>query len=478
MSRSFNHLTVLLALGVIAPVYVSAQQTNTAGKVATKNYNHIRFADKFNGDTGGKKQEAAVSDLGDGPGLVIAAPGMGTGSPRTYRDKYPILDLRQTSDIIGDSTSDPDRAPLVLLENHLGEFTTKPLAGIVILTRGSIEVRGIGTKFLSELAHHLGRSVKLNADATTAWVEVASVGSDTEATLKAPYPGGGCSNSGCTSGNASYFITQLGFAIRNTATAGTPNTTQGGESVGLTVFSDRTGGERGLYGANLNVTYGTAAGTTQGQALGLEIDLSNMSGSDDTTAISTYGLDILSAGKNRPDAGIVVNSTTNAGTNANNWLRGAFITGWSQVGMLLQGSQNHLQFFTGAAPDSNPQVGGRNSNDTAYIWNVNNDGSAKFSGVVNADRGIASAGSLPITAGGADGNITLTPGGSGVISAASFITLHSLTVSALPAPSAGNAGQIARVSDSTAVSTEGQTCMGGSSSTALAFSDGTKWKCF
>jgi hypothetical protein len=34
------------------------------------------------------------------------------------------------------------------------------------------------------------------------------------------------------------------------------------------------------------------------------------------------------------------------------------------------------------------------------------------------------------------------------------------------------------VSDSTTIAIEGQTCVGGSSSKALAFSNGTIWKCF
>jgi hypothetical protein len=52
------------------------------------------------------------------------------------------------------------------------------------------------------------------------------------------------------------------------------------------------------------------------------------------------------------------------------------------------------------------------------------------------------------------------------------------TVAQLPAAGASNAGQIRQVSDSTAVAAEGQTCVGGSANTALAFSNGTVWKCF
>jgi hypothetical protein len=52
------------------------------------------------------------------------------------------------------------------------------------------------------------------------------------------------------------------------------------------------------------------------------------------------------------------------------------------------------------------------------------------------------------------------------------------TVGALPAAVAGNKGQVRTVSDSSAVTIEGQTCVGGSTNTALAFSNGVVWKCF
>lgn len=59
-----------------------------------------------------------------------------------------------------------------------------------------------------------------------------------------------------------------------------------------------------------------------------------------------------------------------------------------------------------------------------------------------------------------------------------FFRAGSVTVANLPAAAAGNLGQTRTVYDSTAVSAEGQTCVGGSSNTALAFSNGTVWKCF
>lgn len=61
---------------------------------------------------------------------------------------------------------------------------------------------------------------------------------------------------------------------------------------------------------------------------------------------------------------------------------------------------------------------------------------------------------------------------------APFFQAPPITVSELPAAAAANAGEMRRVSDSTPVTTEGQKCIGNGSATALAFSNGTVWKCF
>jgi hypothetical protein len=67
---------------------------------------------------------------------------------------------------------------------------------------------------------------------------------------------------------------------------------------------------------------------------------------------------------------------------------------------------------------------------------------------------------------------------SGLDAVITKLALTSITVASLPPAAAGNAGQMRTISDSTPVATEGQTCVGGSTNTALAFSNGTVWKCF
>lgn len=386
--------------------------TDSAGKAATKYLNNFRFADQFPGSSGTAKQDAAIADFGANPGIVIAAPGMGTGDATTYSNPIPVLDLRQTTDVIDGVTTDPDRSSTILLEHQLGELTTRPYSGTVTLTHGSTAVTGTNTHFLTEIGPsnpllfpiHGGRSIKLDSDASTAWAEIASVTDDTHATLKVGYPGTG------GTGTASYFITQLSFTIHNSVNAGTPNTAGGGESVGMSVISDRNGGSRSLWGANFNTTYYTPASTTQAFAIPLEIDLGNYSGVDDSASTPTMGIDILSPGPNRPAIGL--NILGNKPTNA--FQRGIVVTNWGETGMLLDGPQDHLRFYTGLAPDSNAQIGGRNAAYTDYIWRINNDGSGSFPASVNFNGGIGSTGALAL-ASGANGNITLTPNGSGSV---------------------------------------------------------------
>jgi hypothetical protein len=57
------------------------------------------------------------------------------------------------------------------------------------------------------------------------------------------------------------------------------------------------------------------------------------------------------------------------------------------------------------------------------------------------------------------------------------LSVGASTVSALPA-APSSPGALIRVSDSTAIRNEGQSCAGGGTENALAFSNGVIWKCF
>jgi len=343
--------------------------TDAAGAAvgSLKKLNGIRFADQFPGANATAKLDAAIADIGSGPGMIVATPAIGAGSPTSFHNDIPIFDFRQTYDVIGGWESDPDRAPLLLLENRLGDLTTKPVTGIVTLTNSSTTVTGVGTQFLTQFpAGRIGRSIKLNADASTAWAPVLSVTDNTHMTLTVPYPGTG------GTGSASYFITQLGLVIDSIVSGGTPPP-GAGESVGVTAVSWRTGGTRGIWGANFNVGYETRS--TYSPAVGLEIDLSNDSSADAVPGVDVEeALRILTASSKRPAVGIHLQSLSAGGE----FVRGLWIdNSYSSHGIHINGPSNHL-YLVPNADDSSPMLVGRNAADSATKWAINNDGSAQL----------------------------------------------------------------------------------------------------
>jgi hypothetical protein len=70
-----------------------------------------------------------------------------------------------------------------------------------------------------------------------------------------------------------------------------------------------------------------------------------------------------------------------------------------------------------------------------------------------------------------------TDDGGNVTANASVQPGAGITVASLPS-AASNAGKMIYVTDSTAIAAEGQTCAGSSTNKALAFSNGSVWKCF
>jgi hypothetical protein len=341
--------------------------TDSAGRAVAKHFNGVRFADQFSGANATAKLDAALADIGSTPGVLIAAPPLGFGSPTIFHNNVAFLDLRQAYDPIDTVTDDPDRVALVMLENRLGDMTTRPLTGTVTLTNSSTAVTGSGTNFLTQLANHLGRSIKLDADASTSWAQIASVADDTHATLVTAYPGTG------GTGAASYFRTELGLVINNQVSGGTPNTGSGGESVGVTALSWRNGGTRGIWGGNFNTGYYTR--DPKAPAVGVEIDLSNESSADAVPGANIEeALRIISAGSKRTSAGIGLHKIFSGGE----FVRGIWINNsYSSQGIHINGPTNHL-YLVPNADNSNPMLVGRNAADSSTKWAVNNDGSALF----------------------------------------------------------------------------------------------------
>lgn len=330
----------------------------------------IRCANQFAGATPTIQQANAVANLGTTPGVVLDTYLLNAGAFPTLPNNVPILDLRQTQDFITGSSTARDRVAQFFLVSNQGNFTARALTGTVTLSNGSTSVTGSGTAFTTELAGNAsGSLIKLTADSSTSWARVASVGSDTTATLAATYTGSG------GSGSAVAGVTANPMVVKQTCSGGTVPDGGSGECVGLSVFQNRTAGNRGVYGGNLNLTYGTASTSTSGQAITLELDTTNNSGVDDTAASQTFGLAILSAGANHPNTGIQV-SASNSG---NRWLRGALIAGWSTGGVLSQGSGSNLVAIpTVGTAIGTPGVGGRDSSDSNWTWFSTVDGTGVF----------------------------------------------------------------------------------------------------
>jgi hypothetical protein len=151
----------------------------------------------------------------------------------------------------------------------------------------------------------------------------------------------------------------------------------------------------------------------------------------------------------------VANNRVTQGAAPTNWLTASF--------------SGTTACFSGNYVDS----GGISLNGTSYP----NATAGCFVG--GAQNGTFEAGAL-VSTGLVTGNamrITGGTAGSGVNPSAGILALAFYTVAALPA-AASNSGSVVMVSDSTAISAEGQTCVGMSSHTVLAFSDGANWRCF
>jgi len=131
--------------------------------------------------------------------------------------------------------------------------------------------------------------------------------------------------------------------------------------------------------------------------------------------------------------------------------------------------------FTPASGNLTWKDGGASSSEWFFIAPVDtNAHNAEI--IFNAP----SAGGIQIKATGSTSSsyLYLTGGGEGVYvgSGDAFVPGGS-TVSNLPAASSFPGGMV-QVTDSTSISAEGQTCVGGSTNIALAFSNGSTWKCF
>lgn len=176
------------------------------------------------------------------------------------------------------------------------------------------------------------------------------------------------------------------------------------------------------------------------------------------------GLNVTAAG----GAGTLCLVSTAGGTPVFASCAGSASTSWSA----LSAPSGNLTLNVGSNTSTFNGTGSITFNNPIAIAN----GSAStFSGLVTLSAGAAISGTL---SGGP--NISGAPifTGTPLFSGLPEIKLSTgYNVSSLPS-AASNTGGLVEVDDSTAIASEGQTCVGGSSNHALAFSNGSVWKCF
>jgi len=180
------------------------------------------------------------------------------------------------------------------------------------------------------------------------------------------------------------------------------------------------------------------------------------------TTLTGYEVDVSPFNSGDIGQGILINGTFGAqssnmralniakpqGAGGYQWTAGLYCT----TGAILSG--NCLQL---------PPVATGNTKTSMYInfASTNSSGTTLFGNMVQD----------------ANGNLLLQPGSGGNLKSGSGILPACVAVGSLPS-AASSAGVTYCVNDSTAIAAEGQTCAGSSSNTALAFSNGSSWKCF
>jgi hypothetical protein len=270
-------------------------------------------------------------------------------------------------------------------------------------------------------------------------------------------------------GSGSY-IRAEGFQIYNpngaTMANGAMNvqaTFDGSDFTNITVASYGTVGLylHGLACCGTNFTTFTSNGNNASGSLPVKIVLSAAA-----LSVSFYNLSAVHAG-----AGLNEISITNS-----NWASERFYHTYSEGNL-----DNVTPNIAVTAPNANVEFYGTICNNsptsTAYCLDIANSGTPTITayGMQNVVGGSNNCINDHYSGKtyACDSNTGMLPdyfqGG---------IMIPPVLVSQLPTAAAKNAGQWRTVSDSTTVSAEGQTCVGGSGNIASAFSNGIVWKCF
>lgn len=191
-------------------------------------------------DKGGVKTQVIVIDVG-GSGaeqllgdLLARLPvgGFGAGGfwpERAGVRRGPVANGQGYPLLINEEGALLTRGPVLtdeqsIREDFPGAALTRTLSGTVTLTNGAATITGTSTAFLTELEH--GAYIRLSADAESDYAQVASIESDTAATLEAAYTGTGGSATGAlittfrpiTGSGGSFSVTNSALTIASGTT--------------------------------------------------------------------------------------------------------------------------------------------------------------------------------------------------------------------------------------------------------------------
>jgi hypothetical protein len=149
-------------------------------------------------DVAGSSVEALAGDATNA--LPVGGYGAGGFWPeRTGVRRGPVDNAARATAYIDSEGNLATRGPVTTDEQSIrddfpGTGLTQTITGTTTLANGSTAITGSGTLFLSELDHD--SYIKLSADTEASYVRIASVESDTAATLVATYAGTGGSATG------------------------------------------------------------------------------------------------------------------------------------------------------------------------------------------------------------------------------------------------------------------------------------------
>jgi hypothetical protein len=376
--------------------------------------------------------DACATFYGASQGRIIAPPNYAGAAESVFANNLVTEDVTATQHLIGNGST--AFFPFILWSSHEGAGTnnmtvngtevfatggaTQAITGTsVTMTNGSTAVTGVGTSFNTQLV--AGEAIKLNADANSAWMNIASIGGATSLTLTNTYAGTG------GTGAASYESPTIGFVVGQFA---------GAEVTGCCrapwAFNSVTQVDNGQEG---NVAYNT------------ENDFNNNSGYDakitNNLIDQLIGHDTVSGGTNKPLTAIQVRAS-NPPTNS--WQEAMSLANFHTFGLNISSGDSGSIAIQLIPPDdtSANELTGRNHANTNTPWFIQNSGGAQFVTLGVGTAGVISGG-ISFTG--------LTSGTSSITGPAVAGTLTNAIVSsnALQAGVAGTAGGILAMGGST-----------------------------